>query len=262
MNDLAPIQSGALSIATATTTELREPLMSRDLALDVARLSDTDREARALRHFDPRSVSPAQREEAEWAAEQFRALLAPVTRAQLAAWLGSVNAGCRNPQDRDAFTVRLNAIAQDCGHLPAGCFTTESRRALYGETRFFPAAGDVLAVLEPIEQRLRGKIAALDRIAAPVALAAEQPAGRTPRSQGEIDAVAATLTQWRKDMAAQRQELEAGSEGRPVSPRYVAPALLAIEYRKTVAAGGPMAAAAALRLQALEKRNGLGTPGR
>ncbi|MCR0981805.1 hypothetical protein [Roseomonas populi] len=258
MNALTPVQADARLVSSA---ELREPPMSRSLALDVARLTDPDREARALRHFDPRSVSTAQREEAEWAAEQFRALLAPVTRERLAMWLGGVNRGCRNPQDQDTFAMRFGAIAQDCGHLPAGCFTDESRRALYAETRFFPAAGDVLAVLEPIERSIRDRIAALERIAAPPLPAEPAPSGRAPRPQGEVAAVAATLTAWRANMAAQRQDLEAGSEGRPVSPRFVAPALLAVEYRKIVAQGGPMAPMAAMRLRVLEQKHGVTAAG-
>ena len=229
-----------------------EPSLSRSLALDLERMTDPDPAARALRHFDPHAFTPAQRAEASWAAERYRELMAPVTRAQLVAWLGAVNAACRNPQDPEDFQVRISAIGQDCAHLPGACFMQESRRALYGETRFFPSAGDVLAVLEPLAKRLQGKLAALERIAAePVGPGVTHEGKRVAPSAEVVAEVGAKLSALRQELAAKREDLPAGSEGRAVTPRHLSPAALAEGYRAQVARGGPFAQAAQERLKRL-----------
>ena len=264
MNAVTPYTAGAVARSSA---EPALPRMSRDLALDVARMTDPDPAARALRSFDPRHITPAQREEAEWTAEQYRAGMAPVTRPQLLAWLGGINAGCRNPQDQDAFAVRLSAIAQDCGHLPAICFTPESRRALYAETRFFPSAGDVLAVLEPIEALHRNQLAALERIAAAVAVPGPTaPATPAPRSAEEAAHVSAVLSSWRQEMADRREaqaeaevSISGGRVGRssldvlpPLKQRLADIERRIVETRAMVRQGGPTASIAETRLRNME----------
>jgi hypothetical protein len=262
MNAVTTRHAGAVS---PTTLEPVEPRMSRALAVDVARLVDPDPAAQALRSFSPRSITPAQRQEAEWVAERYRKMLdAPVTRAQLVAWLGAVNAACRNPQNEADLRVRINAIGQDCAHLPGACFTVESRRALYAETRFFPSAGDVLAVVEPIAKGWRAKLAALERIANPgggcsPALAHEpQQEQRTPEV---VAHVAAQLQAFKADVAARRNDAPAGSEARPVTPRHLTPAQLAATLRQQIASGKDTFGVAAMRLRALEQRHGAGTAG-
>jgi hypothetical protein len=257
MNAVTPYAPSAVA---QSPVEVMAPRISRALALDLERMTDPDPSARALRSFDPGSVTPPQREEAEWAAEGFRALLGPVTRPQLVAWLGAINAGCRNPQDQEAFKVRLSAITQDCGHLPAGCFTAETRRALYAKTPFFPAAADVLAVLEPIAGSLRAKLAALERIASADASAKPEIAHdgrRVPPSAEVVAHVSAQMRLLRQDLAARRQdELPAGSEGKPVTPLRLNPAQLAAALRQQIAEGKDGSGAAALRLRVLEERYG------
>lgn len=254
MNALTP-HAEARAMQSVRTSG--EPNLSRSLALDLDRMTDPDPAARALRHFDPHSFSPAQRAEASWAAERYRELMAPVTRPQLVAWLGAVNAACRNPQDPEDFQVRISAIGQDCAHLPGACFTQESRRALYGETRFFPSAGDVLAVLEPVAKRLRDKLAALERIAAePVGPGITHEGKRVAPSAEVVAQVGAKLSALRQELAGRREDLPAGSEGRAMTPLHLTPAALAESYRKQVAGGGPMAGAAAARLRALGKLHG------
>ena len=255
MNALTPRSPGqAMQSAVAPA----EPRMSRDLALDVDRMIDPDPAARALRQFDPHAFTPAQREEAAWAAEQYRKLMAPVTRSQLVGWLGAVNAACRNPQDAEDLQVRIQAIGQDCAHLPGACFTAESRRALYAETRFFPSAGDVLAVLEPLAKRMQAKVAALDKIAAPPLgpRTVAEDGRRVPPSAEVVAQVASQVRLMKEDLAARRQDLPGGHEGNPVTPRRLSPAQLADTLREQVGRGGPLAGAAALRLAVLERQMG------
>ena len=259
MNALTPRAEAAVMQSVRPSAE---PSLSRALALELERWTDPDPAARALRRFDPHAFTPAQRAEASWAAERYRDLITPVTRPQLVAWLGAINAACRNPQDPEDFEVRLRAIGQDCADLPGACFTAESRRALYGETRFFPSAGDVLAVLEPLAKRLRDRLSTLERIAAePVGPGIAQEGRRVAPSAEVVAEVGAKLSALREELAASRQDLPAGSEGRAVTSRHLSPAALAEGYRAQVARGGPMAGAAEARLRALERQHGMGAAG-
>ena len=228
---------------------LDPPVMSRDLATEVARLADPDPEMRALRVFDPAAISDKQRDEAADALRRFKRLMVPVTRAELAAWLGAVNAACRNPLDEAPFRVRLNAIAQDCGHLPAGCWTAESRRTLYLETRFFPAAGDVLATLEPIARDLRGRYSALQRLAAPAPVAAEvaPPAEERP----DPAALRAQVAALKRDIAAAKPP----SARAPVKAAYLNHNQLVAMYRAQVEEGRDPHGLAAMRLAHLERNS-------
>ena len=258
MNALTPSpQAQAAQGMTAVPVSV-EPRMSRALAIDVERLTDPDPAARALRSFDRSSFTLAQREEAEWAAGQFRALLVPATRGQITTWLGDVNRACRNPQDRESFHIRLDIVVQDCGHLPGGCFSTEGRRALDSQTRFFPASADVLAALEPLAKRMQAKLTVLERIAAPPPepRAMAQDGRRVPPSAEVVAHVAAQMRALREDLAAHRADLPAGHEGRPGTPIHLSPTHLMAELRGVVARGGPTAGAAALRLKVLERRMG------
>lgn len=117
----------------------------------------------ALRHF-PRPA-PTVRDAAQAVLPAYDDLLAPVTRRAFAAWLGTVNGGCRNPLGEEDLRAALDAIHADAAHLPTGAFTAETRRALFGETRFFPSTGDVLAVAEPLAHRLRRRHDVLLRLA-------------------------------------------------------------------------------------------------
>ncbi|MFH5924569.1 hypothetical protein [Roseomonas xinghualingensis] len=257
MNAVTTRPSGAMTRAQAEPTE---PRMSRDLSIEVARLTDMDPAARALRSFDPRSITPAQREEAAWLAGRYRELLQPVSRSQLVAWLGAVNAACRNPQDADDLMVRIQAIGQDCADLPGACFNPESRRALYAETRFFPSAGDVLAVLEPIAKTWKAKMQALEKIAAPpppVPPALAHDSGPRERTPEELAHVSAALAGMKAEMAARREEALPASEARPVTPRHLNPAQLAAVLRQQIADGKDSFGLAAVRLAAIERRHSL-----
>jgi len=256
MNAITPAAQGAVGQSRAATPP-QPPSLSRDLALDVARMTDPDPEARALRRFDAASFTPAQRSEAAWAAQQMREVLGRlVTRAELTFWLGQVNQACRNPQDEGDFRARLGVIAQDCAHLPAACFSAEGRHALYLQTRFFPSAPDVLAALEPIAKVWREKAAALARIATPVQAVAQEVPRRVPPSLAEVEHVTAAMTAFRQEMAERRQEAPAGAEARRQNPRHLTPVQLAMALRRQIAAGSPGASAALMRLTGLERQYG------
>jgi len=258
MNAITPATQGAIGQSRAVAVP-KPPALSRDVALDVARMTDPDPEARALRRFDASSFTPAQRSEAAWAAEQMRQVLdRTVTRAELTFWLGQVNQACRNPQDEGDFKARLGVIAQDCAHLPAACFSAEGRHALYLQTRFFPSSPDVLAALEPIAKGWREQAAALARIATPPDAPARLEGRRVPPSLEEVAGVAATMTAWRQEVAARRDEPPAGAEARPQNPKHLSPAQLAMALRQQIAAGSFAAGAARARLASLEARHGAG----
>lgn len=250
MNELSRITDRAPALAGGV-----EPAMSRDLAREVDRLTEADQEARALAPFDSTYVTPPMRQEASRAADLLDSLLQPVTRGQFAAWLGTVNAACRNPQDEAAFKARMLAIGSDCGHLPGGCFTVEGRRALYAVTAFFPAAADVLAALEPIARRLRGKAAALRRIADPAPVAETVARARDEVTDDMRAHASAQVAALKRDLA-ERANATGGRTEQNVQPRHLTPAQLQLACQQRIALGGPGADGARVRLEHLRRQFG------
>lgn len=107
----------------------------------------------------PPAISEREWQAAQQIASQFDAMLAPVTRDVLAAWLLPVNAASRNPQSPQDFAMRVAGIAEMVADLPAAAFTAETRRRL--ATGFFPSHEDVRAAVEPIAEPWRRKRDAL-----------------------------------------------------------------------------------------------------
>lgn len=92
-------------------------------------------------------ITERQWQVAQQVADRFDTMLLPVSNEVLAAWLLPVNHASRNPQSPQDFAMRVAAIAEMVGDLPAAAFTAETRRKL--ATGFFPSHEDVRTAVEP-----------------------------------------------------------------------------------------------------------------
>lgn len=193
-------------------------------------------------------LSPGDAAAAERALDALARELAPVTLEALRAWLGPVNAACRNPQPREDFEVRclgLHALLDD---LPNGAFTGEARRAL---PAFFPSAEDVRRAVQPGANRLGAtRLALAASIAASVSEQAEGRAEPITRTAEEIAAVSAKV----RAFVAEVQEREA-QERRPAADRLatLSEGALMEHYRRLAENGNK---AAAFRVQVYEAAGG------
>lgn len=130
------------------------------------------------------ALTPDQRNLAADAADDMAAVVGRrASAADIRAWLMPVNAGVRNPQDGDAFALRASAIALACHDIPAAVFDRETQVALLRAAQFFPSVADVLAVVQPVADRLRRELAALEAASRPPEppKPAAQPQAQPPR---------------------------------------------------------------------------------
>jgi Arc/MetJ-type ribon-helix-helix transcriptional regulator len=178
----------------------------------------------------PPPVSRADWQAAQAAAHQFDRMLAPVSREHLAAWLMPVNAASKNPQSPADFALRVAAIGEMVGDLPAAAFTAETRRALRSEG-FFPSHEAVRAAVEPVAATWRRKRAALRNLRVIGAPAREEaPTATAEQRQQSIRRAEVIVA-----------ELRAHARARPASTppaRPLDPASLITAYER---AGTPAA---------------------
>lgn len=186
----------------------------------------------------PAALTEHQWQDAQRIADRFDAMLIPVTRDVIAAWLMPVNVASRNPQAPAEFAMRVAGIAEMVGDLPAAAFTAESRRRL--TTGFFPSHEDVRKAVEPEAEawvRKRNALRSLRQASAP---APAKPDERTPE---EIAAVQAKAAAFYADMAA----ADAAKQTiRTAAPRPLSPAALIASY-EAIGTGPALHRAATLR---------------
>lgn len=99
----------------------------------------------------PPVLRPAEHDEAQRAADAIDAMLAPITAVVLGHWLQPVNLASRNPQDPQAFAIRVHALAEMLGDLPAAALTVQARRFIDSQG-FFPSAHDIREAIGPVAQ--------------------------------------------------------------------------------------------------------------
>lgn len=197
----------------------------------------------------PPALRPDQRNEVARGLAYLEAECRPPSATMLGAWLAPINAAVRNPQSREDLAVRVAAMVDLLGDLPAGAFTLEARRAMRCE--FFPSAAEVRKAVEPHARRLVARVEALRRMVDP------QPAGDdrdAPREEVTPEQRAAMAAQARALVA----ELRGGGTSEGVKPGGKALPLsdgaMLAHYRRLASEGN---AAAATRVAAIEARLGL-----
>lgn len=149
----------------------------------------------------PPTISEREWKAAQQIAAQFDAMLAPVTREVLAAWLMPVNAASRNPQSPQEFALRVAGIVEMVADLPAAAFTAETRRRL--ASGFFPSHEDVRAAVEPVAATWRRKRDALRALRH-----TGQPASAAPTDPGERAQIAAGLASLRAELQGRAMPAE------------------------------------------------------
>lgn len=110
-------------------------------------------------------LSQAEAVECRRGAEYIDRAMEPISLGHLAAWLAPINASVRNPQSRDDLAVRVRALHEMLGDLPAGAFHVQARRALSPD--WFPSAGEIRAAVEPGARQMRATAEYLRSMASP-----------------------------------------------------------------------------------------------
>lgn len=207
---------------------------------------------------------PDEREAARAAGPAFaKALEARATRAQIGAWLAPlVIAVPFSPKDASELAGFVALVGDACGDLPAVVWSQETRAEALRQWHKWPSVADVNALLRPRAERLWAELQALRTIATSSDSPREPAAEREERP-----AVAAIQAIMRKH--GYRSVLDdppkASQSGKPPVARGVSPeqqaqrdARLLAEYERLAASGGPSAAAAKMRLEALRKQRVVG----
>jgi hypothetical protein len=219
----------------------RLPALSQPLALAV------DAELRRPATHPDAGTAPAQpiaphiAAEAERMARAAQAAMMPASADEIAAWIGPLNAACRNPQSAGDIAAWAMAVSFAADRIPRQAFGPDALRDLMAASAFFPAAADVLSVVQPEANRLAAKLRALRAIAARPASAPAKP---------EPDAKPFALTpEQQATLAAMKapKRMAAACKATPAHPGH-----LLAGYREQLARGGLMADAARIRIAKLE----------
>lgn len=233
--------------AAAPTLPVLPPSVQRHVnaALD----PDPVRRDFLARQLEGQALDEADRAIARAAAAAMEPLLRPASPAQIRTWFAPIAAGVRLPPGQDidrAGFVAAVAMLQ----LPGSVFTAEAQAEALRCWRFWPAVADVEGLLAPTAACLRGRRAALLRLAE----------RREPPAAGWTDALTAEVRQavvarfrqrWAEEVAPVMQG-QAGAARVPAPSAHLSEGALLERYRSIAAAGGPWADAARARIKALE----------
>lgn len=200
----------------------------------------------------PEPLDAAGREAAAEAVRQVEAMLRPVTLEHFGAWLMPINAVVANPMPKEDFWFKAGALFMAVSDLPAGAFTAESARAAMKVWKWFPTAAEIASHAAPFAGAIRRDHLHLRDLSE----RQPGPAGgewQTP-TPGQKERVAAQIAELTKHMRETEKDMTP-SKGK-VLARPLAPAHLIASYEAQVAAGGPFAPAASIRLEMLRKQVG------
>jgi hypothetical protein len=246
LNHLATRRPGVAIASTPPSEPLLPPAVAHAVSAHLAPVIGARQfgEDDPGHYVAPPLVSPADWRAAQEAADQFDAMLAPITAEVLAAWLMPVNAASRNPQSPQDFALRVAGIAEMVGDLPAAAFTAETRRNL--ATGFFPSHEDIRAAVEPVADAWRRKRNALRSLRQ-----------SEPRPAPEVGAIAPAERQAAVEraraIAAELRSAAAQRRPEPVKAAPLRPAELIAAYEAEAAKGNTVAAA---RLEILRREAG------
>lgn len=200
------------------------------------------REQRETMHVSPLprrpDLSPAERAECLRGAEYLAHQMQPVSLGHLAAWLSPINASVRNPQSRDDLAVRIRALHEMLGDLPAGAFHVQARRALSPD--WFPSAGEIRAVVEPEARKMRANAEWLRSLAAEPE--PERDVAPAYPTETERLAMSAAATARMAELRAAAVETERGRRGAADKALPLSDGALLAQYERLAAQGNSAAA--------------------
>jgi len=125
-------------------------------------------------------------------------------------FLDTLNAAVANPQDEDALTMRKIALAAGCEGFPAMVWSRGAMKLAIQRFKFFPAASEVIALLNDQIGPMRDRLAQI-RIVARQTPREETATRRTPTAE-ERAAVAARAAAFRDEINAREAEERAERE--------------------------------------------------
>jgi len=225
MNAITRLPALSQPLAMAVDAELRRPAAHPDAG------------PQPVQPIAPHLVA-----EAERMARAAQAAMIPASADDIAAWIGPLNAACRNPQSAADIAAWAMAVSFAADRIPRQAFGPDALRDLMAKSAFFPAAADVLAVVQPEANRLAAKLRALRAIAS-------RPTTAPPRPEPDAKPFALTPEQ-QATLAAMKAPKRAAVSCK-ASPIH--PAHLLAAYREAAARNGPTAEAARCRIAKLER---------
>lgn len=248
--------SGATAIPQHLPTAAMPLAAERYIVAAIAREAEraafaaATREQREVMHVSPLprrpDLAPAERAECLRGAEYLARQMQPVSLGHLAAWLSPINASVRNPQSRDDLAVRVRALHEMLGDMPAGAFHVAARRALSPD--WFPSAGEIRAAVEPEARKMRANAGWLRSLAAePEPERAPVPAYPT---DAERDAMRAAATARMAELRAAAGERERGKRGVAGKALPLSDGALLTHYERLAEQGNRAAAARADAIRA------------
>lgn len=177
----------------------------------------------------PPVLRPAEYAEAQRVADEIDAMLAPITAPVLSAWLTPVNLASRNPQMPEEFALRVHALAELLGDLPAAAFTVQARRWIASQG-FFPSAHDIREAIGPIAKDWTRKRDALRNLHRPKP---EAPRRGAPEDRAETpEERAANAERNRATIEALKEEFASKQRAStPIKPAHLSPAQRIAAYR-------------------------------
>jgi len=199
--------------------------------------------------LEPDRIRPGVREEARRHAAALEPLLRVATAEEWATFLRPLAALANGPT-REAFPARASAIAFALNDVPGSVLTVDRQREAMRTLRFWPTPHDLDRILRPAVTALQRERRLLEAVA--TAPAVDQREAASPEDRERIGAGLA-------DLAAElsgRSAIARGAALKPDRPRHLSDGALLAAYEHMVAEGGPNAAAAAVRVQALRAKMG------
>lgn len=154
------------------------------------------------------------------------------------------------PESAAALSAQIHLFAMALNTTPAAVLNVDRQREALQQFRYWPLPADISALLSPHVRTLLAEKAALERIVD----CADRPAAG-PADEADRERIRAGLA----DLAAELSGRSATARGaalKPDRPRYLSDGALLAAYEQMVAEGGPNAAAAAVRVQALRAKMG------
>jgi hypothetical protein len=225
MNAMTRLPALSQPLATAVDAELRRPAAHPDAGPQPVQ-----------------PIAPHLAAEAERMARAAQAAMMPASADDIAAWIGPLNAACRNPQSAGDIAAWAMAVSFAADRIPRQAFGPDALRDLMAKSPFFPAAADVMAIVQPEANRLAAKLRALRAIASRPTTAPAKP---------EPDAKPFALTpEQQATLAAMKAPKRAAAVTAAARPAH--PAVLLAGYREQLSRGGLMADAARIRIAKLE----------
>lgn len=159
----------------------------------------------------PLRPSPDEIAEATRKLAHYEAAACHVDRMRIENWLKGLNAAVANPQGKEAFKVKLDALHLHLADYPSVLFNEESLKAAARSFEFFPSAAKLTGLLDIYHSRFKSARLALRRVAdwVPPQPEPEAPLA-TDEDKAKVAAALAELRAWQeeqRDMMRRRRSV-------------------------------------------------------